>query len=140
MKTDERLLAHLAAIGALNPDGVGRAAKVSTCGGCGARVLSGLDDERAGMAVSADLHEIDAVGEYVATQIGLLTFTLRIGYANSGRRVLNLNARYGWDRRAPMNHPVVAQHRCGMEIPPAAEQRPWPLARTAATDDDNPPF
>ena len=137
---DPALLRHLAAIGALNPDGVGRAARLSRCDDCGRRVLTGLDDERAGMAVDVDLHDLDAVGEWVAIQIGVATFNLRPGYSNKGRRIVTLDARYRWDMAAPMKYAVLAQHRCGMEIPPAAQQRPWPLVRTATTADDGPPF
>lgn len=133
------LRAHLANIGADNPDGVTRSARLGTCRDCGRRVIRGLDDDRCAMAATADPHEIDAAGEYLALRIGLATYSLRRTTSASGKAAWNIDPRTRWVIEGGKPGAVVAQHRCGIAIPPAAQSRlpAWHAPRPAA---DHPPF
>jgi hypothetical protein len=135
----EWLRAHLTDIGADNPDGIARGARMSTCPSCGRRVLRGLDDDRCAMVATADPHEIDEVGEYLALRIGLLTYSLRRATNSSGKATWNLDPRTQWAIAGGRNAAVVAEHRCGMSIPPAAQPRLFVLC-APKPNTNTPPF
>lgn len=130
------LTRHLADIGYANPDGIGRAARLQRCEHCGAQVLRGLDGDRAAAVATTDPHEIDAVGEYVAKRIGLMTYSLRRGFGKNGE-ICTLSPRFIWDLRAPRKHPVLAEHRCGMQIPPSREPSLWRQSPKPQHHDDS---
>lgn len=105
--------------GHIDPRGYTRTARYGTCDRCGRGVLRGLDDDRCAWHVTADPHEIDPAGEMLAFALGLRTFTLR--KYNSGKGSgWSLDPRYPAAIEKGMTTPVVAQHRCGISIPPAA--------------------
>lgn len=140
MTDTDWLIAHLQAIGAHNPDGVSRAARPTRCPDCRRHVLRGLDDDRcAGVAV-VDPHDIDHLGEFLALRIGLHTYSLRRGTNSTGKAQWNIDPRYPAEIRAGQEYPVLAQHRCGMAIPPAATSRLTPPPTRPAITDDQPPF
>lgn len=120
MSTPDWLRAHLADLGLDNPDGISRAAHLAACPDCGRRVLRGLDDDRCAGVATVDPDEIDHIGEYLALKIGLLTYSIRRSASAGGKRQWNLDWRSHQETRFTPNAPVVAQHKCGMKIPPAA--------------------
>lgn len=128
------LIAHLVQTGAHNPDGIGRLLRLRRCGSCGADVLQGLDDDRCALVATTDPHDIDTNGEAVALILGLQTYSI-MRAANSNRIGWSLNPRYPANVAAGVRGPVVAQHRCGIAVPPAT--RP-PAAVRHRTD--QPPF
>lgn len=109
------LVAHLEDTGALT----GRAARHTRCTSCRRPVLSGIDGDRCGALAICDPTEIDANGELVAFALGLRTYTLTRARTSAGRAVWNLDPRHPWAIAAGITRPVVAQHRCGVAIPPA---------------------
>lgn len=113
------LRAQLIDAGHIHPDGFTRIARYGRCRDCGHPVLRGLDDDRCAWAVTTDPHEIDPAGECLALAIGLRTFTLRRYMSGSGKSGWSLDPRYPAAIEAGMPIPVVAQHRCGISIPPA---------------------
>lgn len=132
------LVAHLSEVGQANPDGIRRAARYSRCGRCGRWVLRGLDGDVAAMPIVADPHEIDRHGEMVAILLGLRTFMLTRGKSGKGS-AWNLDARDEWEIAAGQRTPLVAEHRCGIAVPPAT--RPWLRRDNRSTNPDgSPPF
>lgn len=135
------LVGHLAELGLANADGIGRAARNGRCPQCRAAVVRGLDDERCGGVATADPHEIDAIGEYLALQLGLITYSLRNSYSKKGARQWNLDPRYNWDIKAGTDAAILAQHRCGIQIPPAVSPKlAEPPRPTALPPGDGTPF
>lgn len=119
------LITHLIQTGAHNPDGVSRLLRLRGCADCGAAVLEGLDDDRCALAVTTDTHDIDTNGECLALALGLYTYTIKRS-ANSTRTGWSLNPRYPTTIAAGVRGSVVAQHRCGIAVPPAARQPATP--------------
>lgn len=109
---------HLRAIGADNPDGITRAARLSRCPLCTAEVLRGLDGDLAAMPAVTDTAEIDEFGEYLALIAGRTTYNL----ARHGGR-WELNGRGFSQLRRERKAAVVPAHRCGAKIPPT--NNPW---------------
>lgn len=138
--TDERLLAVLAQSGHLDPDGVHRAARPDTCPDCRRPVLTGLDAERCATVAHADPHEIDAMGEFLARRIGLMTYNLSRGFSKKGKRQWTLDSRMICMIEAPRRTAVVAAHRCGIAIPPAKVTFLSARPRPARSGSDGPPF
>ena len=114
------LLAHLEATGRHNTDGIARAARYQRCVDCRRAVLTGLDADRAALPAECDPTEIDTRGELVALALGLRTYTLTRATNSSGKTAWNLDRRDQWQIRAGQRTAIVAQHRCGIAIPPAA--------------------
>lgn len=96
------------------PDGVRRAARASTCPGCGRTTMRGLDADVAAFPVRVDAYPLSPAGELSALLGGRATYALRWV---PGR------GRYEIDRRAPvnieheppgstMNLDVVVGHSC----------------------------
>lgn len=134
------LVANLIATGQHNPDGVSRGARLTRCTDCGRPVLAGLDGDTAAWAVKCDPHEIDTRGELIALALNLRTFTLTRATNSSGKAAWNLDPRDRWAIRNGQRTALVAQHRCGIAVPPATESRlpAWLNRRTTTTD--QPPF
>lgn len=101
---------------------------------CGAVVLVGLDDDLCALQAVVDPAPLTAAGELAAVLTGRWTY--RADAAPDGRRV-QLVRRDRWNMRTPPSQvPVLAEHRCGLQLslaPPAAP----PQVRRA---DDLPPF
>lgn len=135
----EWLEAHLKATGRFNADGVARSARLRNCPDCGAKVLRGLDGDRAAFPVICDPHEIDANGETVALMCGLRTYSLTRSGTASGM-AWNLDARLPAVVAAEQRTAVVAQHRCGMAVPPSGRSFLPAWMNKAATDSTDPPF
>lgn len=134
------LLATLVATGRHNPDGVSRGARLTRCPDCGRPVLSGLNGDVAGYLAICDPHEIDTRGELVALALNLRTFTLTRATNSSGKATWNLDPRDQWAIRAGQRTALVAQHRCGIAIPPAAESHLPAWLNRKTTNTDQPPF
>lgn len=140
MSANEALLAVLAGVDLLDADGVHRGARADRCRDCRRPVLRGLDADRAALAAVVDPHEIDALGELIAKRIGLMTFNLSPGYSSKGTRRWELSARMVCMIEAPRRAAVVAEHRCGLAIPPAAVTFLSPTPRRVHSASDGPPF
>lgn len=123
--------------GHIHPDGYTRIARYGRCTTCTRPVLRGLDDDRCAWAVTTDTHEIDPPGECLAFALGLRTFTLRPYMSGAGKSGWSLDPRYPAAIEAGMNTAVVAQHKCGISIPPAVVSRLPPLRSHAVTDQPN---
>lgn len=137
----EWLIAHLQATGRHNADGVTRSARLTRCPKCSRAVLSGLDSDTAGFPVMCDPHEIDTNGELVALALNLRTYTLTRAMTSSGKSAWNLDPREACGIRAGQRTALVAQHRCGIAIPPAAVSHlPAWLTRRAQPVPADPPF
>lgn len=135
------LVAHLIATGHHNADGISRAARLTRCANCGRGVLLGLNGDRAGYPAKCDPHEIDTRGELVALALGLRTYMLTRSVNSAGKGIWNLDPRNPWAIRAGQRTALVAQHRCGIAIPPATESHlPAWLDRAARPAPDQPPF
>lgn len=117
------LVAHLADTGRGNPDGISRAARLSRCDQCRRPVLAGLDGDLAAGAVSCDPNEIDTTGELLALALNLRTYTLTRATTSSGKATWNIDRRYPEAIRAGQRTALVAEHRCGIAIPPARQSR-----------------
>lgn len=133
------LQAHLEAVGVANKDGVARGARLTRCSQCGRAVLSGLDGDVAGFPAVCDPTEIDTHGELVALALNLRTYTLTRATKSNGKSTWNLDPRDQWGIRAGQRTALVAQHRCGIAIPPAAVSR-LPAWLNPRPIDDTPPF
>lgn len=134
------LVAHLTATGRHDPDGVSRGARLRPCPECRRPVLVGLNDDVAGYPAICDPHEIDTRGELVALALNLRTFTLTRAVKSSGKTTWNLDPRTQWAIAAGQRTALVAQHRCGISVPPAQISRlPAWLSRKPAPA-DRPPF
>ena len=138
--TDERLLAVLAQSGHLDPDGVHRAARPDICPDCRRPVLVGLDAERCATVARTDPHEIDVMGEFLATRLGLMTYNLSRGFSKKGKQQWVLDTRMICQIEAPRRTAVVAAHRCGIAIPPATVTFLSPRPRRARSGSDAAPF
>lgn len=135
------LAQHLRDCGYANDDGIGRSARTGRCEQCRAEVVRGLDGDRCAMAAVADPHEIDALGEYLALRIGLITYSLRNSYSPKGKQIWVIDPRFQWEIAAGDQRPVLAQHRCGLQIPPAKQSRiPEPRRIAPLPLDGSPPF
>lgn len=89
--------------------------RLAECPRCSTPVLLGLDQPVAALEATASVHEIDKIGEAIAVLNGLRTFHLiyenkRWVVARRGIDALNCGVR---------RFPVLAEHNCGVEIPPA---------------------
>lgn len=126
---------HLRAIGADNPDGVTRAARIGSCRRCQADVIRGLDGDLAAWSATADVAEIDEYGEYLALLAHRMTYNL-VRY--SGR--WELNGRGFSQLRHPRRSAVVPAHRCGARIPITTD--PWleTKGETRSPASIDPPF
>lgn len=133
------LVAHLQAVGRHNPDGAARAARHRRCTRCTRPILAGLDGDRAAMTVECDPTEIDTTGELLALALNLRTYTLTRATNSSGKATWNIDPRDRWQIRAGQRTALVAEHRCGIAIPPAAHSRlpAWMTPRPASSA---PPF
>lgn len=114
------LQAHLDSLGLWNTDGISRRARGRHCRTCRAPILTGLDDDRCGLPVTADPAPIDEVGELIALAAGRRTFDLR------QRPTLRLNHRPTWRIGKPRQHDVLAEHRCGEPHLPTTSSRLTP--------------
>jgi len=123
MPLPDWLLADLMARGVIHADGATRVARLQRCDGCGRPVLRGLDADVAALLVVCDTTEIDTRGELVALALGLRTYTITRSISGSGKSGWNLNPRYPEAIRRGQRHALVAAHRCGIAIPPAAVSR-----------------
>jgi hypothetical protein len=111
--------AHLEAIGQANPDGVSRAARATRCRLCRAHVLTALDGDVAAMPTRVTNQEIDEMGEFLALSLGIPTYTLRRAGGSAQGPVWHIDGRNQSEIRGPRKYAVMAQHRCGVNIPPA---------------------
>lgn len=136
----EWLVAHLTATGRYNADGVARSARLTRCPKCARVVLSGLDGDIAGFPVVCDPTEIDTNGELLALVLNLHTYTLTRAMTSSGKSTWNLDPREPCGIRAGQRTALVAQHRCGIAIPPTAVSRLPAWMSRRAPDTDTPPF
>lgn len=128
----------LRAKGQYNEDGISRAAKIGRCPKCSITVLCGLDGDRAAFPVTCDPYEIDTRGEMVAILLGLRTFMLTRSSRSSGI-AWNLDPRDEWGIAAGQRTPLVAEHRCGIAVPPAARPFNQSISRSSISD-VRPPF
>lgn len=132
------LQAHLEATGRWDTDGIRRAVAAHLCRTCATRILTGLDDDRAGFPVTVDPTPLDQTGEALAQLSGRTTYALT-------RR----GDRYELDHRdasAIRHRPagsgtfdVVPAHRCHAALP-AVESAHRPRTRAAAGFREPPPF
>lgn len=95
--------------------GHGPSARLVECPRCAVAVLTGLDQPTAALEATAGVYEVDELGELIAVLNGLSTYHLiyenkKWVIARRGIDALNCGVR---------RHPVIAQHNCGVEIPPA---------------------
>lgn len=134
------LVAHLTATGRHNADGIARGARLTRCPECGRGVLAGLDGDIAGFPVMCDPHEIDTYGELVALALNLRTFMLTRAMKSNGKSTWNLDPRDPWSIRAGQRTALVAQHRCGIAVPPTAVSRLPAWLNHRPPDTDIPPF
>jgi hypothetical protein len=118
------LAAALQDAGQLDAPGTGtRRARLGRCPACRAQVLRGLDGERAAGLAVVNAEEIDTSGEFLALMLGLRTYTLTRGRSSTGAASWNLDPREPCGIRAGQRTALVAEHRCGVAIPPARESR-----------------
>lgn len=101
----------------------GRAATPTPCPDCGRTVLRGLDGDRAALVAECDPEEIDTIGELVALALGLRTYTLTRSPITAAVSGWVVDPRYPAAIASGQRKPIVAQHRCGIAIPPAAHKR-----------------
>lgn len=134
----EWLIAHLDTTGRRNADGIGRSASLTRCRGCGRRVLAGLDGDLAAGAVMCDPHEIDVRGELLALALNLRTYMLSRATTSAGKATWNLDPRNQWAIAAGQRTALVAAHRCGIAIPPAATT--WLPTLTYSPTPEHPNF
>lgn len=127
--------------GLIHPDGATRSAVIQRCPKCRALVLRGLDADLAALLVICDATEIDTRGELVALALGLRTYMLTRSTNSSGKTGWNIDPRLPAAILAGQRTALVATHRCGIAIPPAATTRiPTWLGRRHAPLPDHPPF
>lgn len=100
-----------------------RAAKPALCRACGRLVLRGLDGDRCALLVECDPHEIDTTGELLALMLNLRTYTLTRSPITSAATGWALDPRYPTAIRRGQRTALVAQHRCGIAIPPTTHKR-----------------
>lgn len=132
---DDFLRAHLQDVGVIAGDGIGRRVRATACTSCLRRTLTGLDADRAGIAVHVDSAEIDRIGEVLAAARGVRTYTLRY-----------VGGRWELDYRLPIEMqtfrrwPVFAGHRCDVAYPPVDEPHPKIARLQRKRLPDVPPF
>lgn len=103
--------------GALNQDGISRAARARHCRRCGRTTLRGLDADRAALAVTVDPTPVNALGEFLALSAGRITYDLewRAGrYELSPREPAHIRAA---PARLRARRQVVVSHSCGSTMP-----------------------
>lgn len=113
---DEHVRLYLISLGLISGDGYNRWAIHARCPKCRATVLQGLDNAVCGLPVRAGLVCLDAVGELLALAGGRRTYELR---PKAGGRI-DLQRRDRW-MMARRGYPVVADHRCGQQLPVGQE-------------------
>ncbi|MCW2767626.1 MAG: hypothetical protein JWO11_3585 [Nocardioides sp.] len=135
------LQAHLENIGQANPDGVSRAARATRCRQCRAHILTALDGDVAAMPTRVTNQEIDEMGEFLAISLGIPTYTLRrAGHATKGA-VWHIDGRNQSEIKGPRRYAVMAQHQCGVHLPPAVRPvLPDAAPTRAPADPMTPPF
>jgi hypothetical protein len=126
---------HLRTIGADNPDGVSRRARLTHCRTCRRTLVVGLDADPCGIAATADAQEIDAVGEYLALTLGLRTFTLT---RTAGTWQLEYRDQFAV--AGEKKHPILAAHTCTIRLPPAVESLFPPAPPPTPAYSADPPF
>ncbi|MEV4158993.1 hypothetical protein [Nonomuraea dietziae] len=110
-----------------------RAVQLRTCPRCDAKILHGLDSDRAGVPVRCDLTPLDEVGEAIAVITNRATYDLIPG---RGRR--ELEPRSAWHISRPRRYPVIAIHKCGQPLPETKTFDEIEGKRKA--DEEAPPF
>lgn len=107
----------LEARGALNSDGISRAARAGYCRRCGTVVMRGLDADRAALPVTTDPTPVNALGEFLAVASGLVTFDLEWRgnrYELNPRHPEHIQAN---PARLHARRAVVVAHSCGQRMP-----------------------
>jgi hypothetical protein len=127
----------LEARGAWNADGVGRAARATTCRACGAFVLRGLDADRAALPVVVDPVPLNELGEFAALLAGRKTYETSGSNQRCELNPRNPDRIGACPATARSRTIVLVEHHCGR--PMAAEGRRL-LAENAKVDDDRCPF
>lgn len=130
---------HLEATGRWDADGISRAVTARLCRTCGARVLTGLDDDTCAAPATADPTPLDPTGEALAVLSGRTTYDLT-------RR----GNRYELDPRRPgaiTLHPpqtrpsdVLPEHRCHAPSLPSAPSAYAPESVKTWGSAGDPPF
>lgn len=134
------LQTHLETIGAANPDGIGRTARITRCRSCHQPVIAGLDADRAAGPATVDPTPLSTLGEALALATGRTTYTLRT------QPRLQLDHRYAIAiRHNPADHltnnrDVVADHTCGADPLPTRPSRLDQTERARVPADAPPPF
>jgi hypothetical protein len=101
-----------------------RAANPARCRDCGAKILVGIDSHRAGLIAVVDTEPLTRTGELLAVCAG------RRVYAQDLHGWLMYRNR--WRLRSPTRR-VLAEHRCGEEIPETWRQPPDPARPATRT-------
>ncbi len=109
-----------------------RAVQLRSCPSCGAKLLQGLDSDRAGIPVRCDLAPVDELGEAIAVLTNRLTYDL---IPAKGRR--ELERRRAWHISQPRRYSVVVAHKCGHPLP---EMQTAHIERSREANEEAPPF
>lgn len=91
-----------------------------TCKTCHAPILTGLDNDTAGLPTHVDPQPVDNLGEAVAVLTGRRTYDLRQGSYEEGRGGRLEQRTASSIRTSHRLHPVHAEHRCDQPLPAAA--------------------
>ncbi|HEU4544479.1 MAG TPA: hypothetical protein VFR23_25335 [Jiangellaceae bacterium] len=106
------LQTHLTATGAWNTDGIGRALRARQCT-CGARVLSGLDADRAALPAAVEPSPVDPAGELLALMQNRRTFRIRY----FGRWEIDRRSSFDIAAQPAGKVDVLIEHECGRPFP-----------------------
>ena len=109
--------------GVMSESGLTLRAHIRTHRGCGLPTLSGICD--IGFDAWCDLAELTAIGEAEALLAGRRTYELYSGRSLYSRDRWTIHSRPAGGER----HPVLAEHRCGEQVPAG-----WILRRPETTD------
>lgn len=103
--------ARLIRLGHLTIEGIGRRAQPRFCPTCRARILAGLDDDKAALRADVDPSPVTALGEMLAQLEGRRTYAL---VHNFGRLVLDYRdaGRIAYRPAGSGRLDVLAEHRC----------------------------